>query len=306
MEVIYVVEKEYKEDLLAELSGVTKIENNLVWAPFKPNVCFAADIWFEPKIETFESISQAQRILRAAGKYWFLNPLYQVRRSKLIEQGLLKLPSLLQAFPPIKPLPAIGCFSLLDNNTLLYATKRLKTPPLGRFEFIEDKENPPNRAYLKLWEALSILNRMPRKNETVYDLGASPGGWSYVMQSFGTHVVSIDKALLQPRIASLPNIVFKQSSAFAFEPETLDKPIDWLLCDVACYPARLYTLVTRWLKANKAKQMIITLKLQGKTDHQMIEKFKSIPNSALFHLSYNKHEVTFFHPAPYCIEWDAI
>lgn len=298
MDVIYAVEPEYQEDLLKELTDVKKVQGNLIWAPYQQNICFTDDIWFEPTMISFESISEAVRILRQAGKYWFLNPLEQIRRSRLIEQGLFKLLPLEQQFPIESPLPNIGCFSLLDRTTLVYATKRLKNPPMGRYQFIEDKENPPNRAYLKLWEALTILQRKPTRNETVIDLGASPGGWTSVMQSFGTLITAVDKAPLDPRIANLPGVTFEQGSAFGFEPTKLMKPVDWLLCDVACYPERLYSLLTRWLKANKAKQMILTIKLQGKTDHAVLEKFKAIPGGQILHLTYNKHEVTFFHPAP--------
>jgi 23S rRNA (cytidine2498-2'-O)-methyltransferase len=296
MDIVYLVRPELKQDLLIELNGASKVEENLLWAGLKQDVCFASDILLNPQIEHFSSISQAQRILRNAAKYWFLYPLNNIRRSKLIEQGLLKLPSLIQTFPIAKPLADIGFFTLLDQNTILYASKRLKNPPLGIYQFVEDKINPPNRAYLKLWEALSILQKHPKKNDTVIDLGASPGGWTYVMQSLGAKVTAIDKAKLDNRISSLPNVFFKEISAFAFEPEKLEKPIDWLLCDVACYPDRLYNLVNRWIASNKAKQMIITVKLQGQTEHNIIEKFKSIPNSRLMHLSYNKHELTFFHP----------
>jgi 23S rRNA (cytidine2498-2'-O)-methyltransferase len=305
VEVIYVVEPQYRDDLLTELSDVSRVEGNLVWAPLQKNVCFAADIWFNPTIVTFESISEATRILRQAGKYWFLNPLEQVRRSRLIEAGLFKLPSLIQTFPVTTALPNIGCFSLLDRTTLLFATNRMKNPPLGRYEFVEDKENPPNRAYLKLFEAITLLGRTPQRNETVIDLGASPGGWTYVMQSFGTHVTAIDKAPLDERIAKLPGVTTKLLSAFAFEPEKLSKPVDWLLCDVACYPDRLYTLLLRWFKTNMAKQMIITIKLQGKTDHASLNKFKAIPNSTVLHLTHNKHEVTFFYPA-LSLPWDVL
>lgn len=296
MDVVYFVKPQFKKDLLIELNNTNKIEQNLIWAPLKSNICFASDIFLNPQIEHFESISQAQRILRNAAKYWFLYPLNHIRRSKLIESGLFKTPSLVQEFPVLKPLVNIGVFTLLDHNTILYATNRFKNPPLGDYQFKEDKNNPPNRAYLKLWEALTILHKLPKKNDTVIDLGASPGGWTYVMQSLGAKVTAVDKALIDERIMSLPNVMFKQGSAFAFEPTKLDKPVDWLLCDVACYPERLYNLVIRWINASKAKQMIITIKLQGKVNHETIDKFKSIPGSRLLHLNYNKHELTFFYP----------
>ncbi|MHB1946607.1 MAG: SAM-dependent methyltransferase [Gammaproteobacteria bacterium] len=295
---IYVTKPEYLDELTHELQEVSQIKGNLVFSSkHKQDICFALDVFLNPVIIDFESISAAAKILRQAGKFWYLNPIENIRRSRLIESELRKLPSLKHEFPITTPLIDIGCFSLLDKNTLIYSTNRWKKPPLGDFQFIEDKHNPPNRAYLKLWEALALLGRYPVAGETAIDLGASPGGWSYVMQSFGTKVTAVDKAPLDPKIARLPNISFLKQSAFALDPNSLAHTIDWLLCDVACYPERLYDLTLNWIAANKAKQMIFTIKLQGETNLEIINKFQSIPGARVIHLFQNKHEATFFYPA---------
>lgn len=294
---IYVAKKELQDELVRELGNVSSIIGNLVFSVHeKKEVCFALDIWHEPVLVEFESISQAARILRSVEKYWYLNPIENIRRSRLIEEQLPKLPLLDQAFP-IQMIPAIGCFSLLSKNTLVYSVKRWKHWPLGHTFFIEDKKNPPNRAYLKLWEALTLLQRYPKPNDTVLDLGASPGGWTYVMQTFGAKVTAVDKAPLAPSIAKLPNVSFLQQSAFALIPTECEHPWDWIICDVACYPERLYELVLKWIGSQKVKQMIFTIKLQGETNLEIIKKFQSIPGSCTLHLYNNKHEATFFYPA---------
>lgn len=295
---IYVAKPEFIQELCEELGEVSRIAGNLVFSPrVKQDICFALDVWIEPQIIPFESISQAVRLLRGAGKYWYLNPVENVRRSHLIAAELRKLPAIDTAFPIENPLPEIGCFSLLDKNTLVYSAKRWKKAPLGDFRFIEDKKNPPNRAYLKLWEALSLLGTYPKKGETAVDLGASPGGWTYVMQTLGTSVTAVDKAELDPSISRLPRVSFLQQSAFALEPKNFEQPIDWLLCDVACYPERLYPLVKNWVDSGKAKHMIFTIKLQGKTDFAALAPFQALPGARVIHLQQNKHEVTFFYPA---------
>lgn len=296
---VYIAHPDYLDALCQELQGPLTVIGNIVIAEQKKaDICFAADVWLDPQVVTFESISEAVKILRRAGKYWFLNPIEHIRRSRLIAAELRKLPPLQTIFPAAAFSAPIGCFSLLDKNTLIYANKRWKTPPLGDFCFQEDRKNPPNRAYLKLWEALSILKHYPQAGDTAIDLGASPGGWTYVMQSLGAHITAVDKAPLEPKIAALPLVSFMQQSAFALAPETLAKPVDWLLCDVACYPNRTFDLVTKWIASGKAKNMIITIKLQGDNDFESLKPFQAIPEARIIHLMQNKHEVTLFYPAP--------
>lgn len=192
---IYVTKPEFQSLLCDELGDVSFIAEDLVFSPHKnTQVCFAQDIWLEPHMVTFQSISEAVKILRQAGKFWYLHQISHVRRSRFIESELRHYSSLARHFPIESEIPAIGAFSLLDQNTLVYSTKRLKKWPHGTCYFIEDKVNPPNRAYLKLWEALTLLDKYPKPGDKVLDLGASPGGWTYVMQSFGASVTAVDKA----------------------------------------------------------------------------------------------------------------
>lgn len=293
---IYLAKKEFIQEISSELKEFTAITENLFCAKANINPCFVQDIWYEPQIITIESISTAAKALRKLGKYWYLHPVNCIRRARLIESQLPKAPDLNRFFPIKDAIPSIGVFALLDENTLIYSLKRLKTWPDGECRFIEDKQNPPNRAYLKLWEALSYLNRYPTQGETALDLGASPGGWSYVLQNLGADVTAIDKALLDPKIARLPRIKFIQKSAFAYDPFVLDRAYDWVFSDVACYPDRAYDLILKWIKSQKAKQLIFTIKLQGQTDINSLQCFKDIKNSKLINLFYNKHEATFFYP----------
>lgn len=65
---------------------------------------------------------------------------------------------------------------------------------------------------------------------------------------------------------------------------------------MACYPDRAYDLIMKWIRSNKAKQLIFTIKLQGKTDLSSVKQFQNIPNSYITNMFYNKHEATFFYP----------
>lgn len=297
---VYVVKPEFLPVLGKELGQVSQFIDDLVFCPFnKINPCFALDIWLDPQIVTFQSISQAAKILRQAGKFWYLHPIDQIRRSRLIEEQLRQCPPLERHFPVKDELPSIGSFCLLDHNTLVYSVNRWKKWPDGKCIFIEDKINPPNRAYLKLWEAFSLLEKYPRSGETVLDLGASPGGWTYVAQSLGAIVTAVDKAPLDAKIANLPRVNCLQQSAFAIDPAQLDQSYDWVLSDVICYPTRAYDLIMKWITSGKAKHMIFTIKFQGKIDLSILKPFQTIPNSRIINLYYNKHEATFFYPWPH-------
>jgi 23S rRNA (cytidine2498-2'-O)-methyltransferase len=69
-------------------------------------------------------------------------------------------------------------------------------------------------------------------------------------------------------------------------------PVDWLFCDVVCYPKRLLTLVQKWLAAGSVRRFVCTLKFQGATDFETAQRFAAIPGSRLMHLHHNKHELT--------------
>ena len=86
---------------------------------------------------------------------------------------------------------------------------------------------PPNRAYLKLWEALTLLGRRPGPGELCLDLGASPGGWTWVLAKLGARVIAVDKAPLDPRSRRCPA---SSSARRAPSPSSRPRsgPVDWL------------------------------------------------------------------------------
>jgi 23S rRNA (cytidine2498-2'-O)-methyltransferase len=137
------------------------------------------------------------------------------------------------------------------------------------------------------------LQTYPKPGDFALDLGASPGGWTYVLQSLGADVLAIDKAPLDPRIAKLKGVNFKNISAFSLKPTDFKK-IDWMVCDMACYPDKLHHWLMPWIDSGIIKHFIFTIKLQGDNDFASIKPFQDIPNSRILHLQHNKHEVTFF------------
>ncbi|MHC5068312.1 MAG: SAM-dependent methyltransferase, partial [Planctomycetota bacterium] len=252
------------------------------------------------------SIGNAAKALRERGSLWQHLAGAAPRRGELI---LAKLPKLRS--PPLtltgerRP-RACGSFTLLDHDTLLCATHRSR-PFLGGQPLLdEDKVNPPSRAYTKLWEALLLLGDRPTAGDTVYDLGASPGSWTWALAACGCEVIAVDKAPLDPAIDALSNVHFQQGSAFAIDPR--HHHADWIFSDVICYPGRMHTFVSRWLELGDCTKFVITIKLQGDTDFDAIRAFQDLGGHVV-HLWSNKHECTFIKhpelngPAPLAWPW---
>ncbi|MGA8551785.1 MAG: SAM-dependent methyltransferase, partial [Stellaceae bacterium] len=191
------------------------------------------------------------------------------------------------------PAPAapLGSWTLLDGGTVLASPNCTSPFPNGEIRFVEDRAGPPSRAYLKLWEALTLIGQRPGPGQRCLDLGASPGGWSWALQRMGAQVISVDKAPLDPVIADMPGIEHRLESAFALDPQAIGR-LDWLFCDVVCYPARLLAMVERWLAAGTCRRFVCTIKFQGETDRETAGRFAAIPGSELRHLFRNKHELT--------------
>ncbi len=252
---------------------------------------WAANIWHDVREIEFDSISQATAALRGIQRNWALYPHRLHRRASLIQDKLPYVSAKPLGFPAPPPKAPLGSWTLLDANRLLAAPHCSSAFANGAVEFIENKSAPPNRAYLKLWEALTLAGKWPRSGELCLDLGASPGGWSWVLQSLGARVIAIDRAPLDPEIAALPGIDYRAASAFTLAPQDIG-PVGWLCSDIVCYPVKLLELVKRWLESGLVRNFVCTIKFQGETDHATAAAFAAISGSRLMHLHHNKHELT--------------
>lgn len=251
---------------------------------------WAANVWLNPKTFQFKSISEAAKHLRAIQRNWWLHSSTAHRRARLIADQLPPLKPKPLVFPSPLPKLPLGSFTLLSENTMVYSAECTSLFPDGEVEFVEDKTGPPSRAYLKLWEAFTLME-MPPPGSRILDLGSSPGGWTWVLDQLGCNVISVDKAPLSVETKFSERVKFMAESAFALEPGAVGK-VDWLFSDVICYPERLLALVQKWIKADAATNFVCTLKFQGPTDFSTIGEFAKIPGSRLVHLHNNKHELT--------------
>jgi 23S rRNA (cytidine2498-2'-O)-methyltransferase len=252
---------------------------------------WAANVWHDCVELPVPSIGEAAKSLRAIQRNWAMYAPIHHRRAKLIEERLPHVSAKPVVFPAAAPTAPLGSWTLLAPDRLLAAARCGSPFPNGEVEFVEDKSGPPNRAYLKLWEALVRLRRWPQKGERCLDLGASPGGWTWALAKLGAEVIAVDKAPLAASVAGMPGVSWRGESAFALEPERVGR-VDWLFSDIACYPARLLRLVERWRASGLVRNFVCTIKFQGATDHQTAAAFAALPGAELVHLHHNKHELT--------------
>jgi len=283
----YLAAEGFLDELRAELEGaVVAVHGRLVLAETDYDAAWAANTWFDPVEIPIRSVADGARRLRALQRNWALYAHTLHRRAALIEAALPPVSARPLAFPAPAPPAPLGSWTLLARDRILAAPRCASPFRHGEALFVEDREGPPNRAYLKLWELCTRLGVRPGPGDTCVDLGASPGGWTWVLAGLGARVVAVDKAPLDPRVASLPGVEERRESAFGVEPFD----VDWLFSDVVCYPNRLLGLVERWLP--RARNLACTIKFQGATDHEATRAFAAIPGSRLMHLHHNRHELT--------------
>ncbi|HYB11373.1 MAG TPA: SAM-dependent methyltransferase [Alphaproteobacteria bacterium] len=288
----YLAPEGFERQLAEELDEISVRHGRLFLAPGPARrPAWAQNIWYKPQRLTIRSIADGARQLRDVQRNWALYDFQLHRRARLIQDRLPHVSSKPLRFPSTPPTAPLGSWTLLDERTIL-ASPHCSSPfRHGEVEFVEDRKGPPNRAYLKLWEVFTLLGEHPRSGERCLDLGASPGGWTWVLACLGAQVVSVDKAPLDATVASYANVEHRAMSAFALEPREIG-PVDWLFSDIACYPRRLLRLVETWLASELVGRFVCTIKFQGETDHATARAFAAIPGSRLFHLHHNKHELT--------------
>lgn len=260
---------------------------------------WARTVMLEPLLILFDSIGGAAASLRALQRSWAPYQYQFFRRAQLIQEKLPYVNLKVRAFPVHIPDSPIGLYTLIDKNTMIASARTTSALPAGRLVFAEDHENPPSRAYLKLQESLTmaqLLNGtpLPKAGERCFEAGACPGGWTWVLVNLGASVYAVDRAELAPALMKNPLVTFRAHDAFTLPPSEIGC-CDWVFSDVICYPERLYTWVCGWLESGLVKNMICTIKMQGKTDWRIIQQFADIPESRILHLNYNKHELTWIH-----------
>lgn len=123
----------------------------------------------------------------------------------------------------------------------------------------------PSRSYLKVEEAYGLLGREPDVEDSVADLGAAPGGWSYSAAKRRATVVAVDNGPLKGGALGHTLIDHRREDAFKFQPAQGQR-FDWLFCDLVEDPHHvLKNIVEPWILHGWCRHFVVILKF-GRVD----------------------------------------
>ena len=160
-----------------------------------------------------------------------------------------------------------ACFVAGDRVLLAVSTPGDSAPwPLG-IPRLKLHPDAPSRSALKLEEALMVLldagerERLLRPGMRAADLGAAPGGWTWVLARHGVHVTAIDNGPLRPHLFDGGLVEHLRADGFAWHPA---RTLDWMVCDMVEQPRRVAARMAEWLREGWCRQAIFNLKLPMK------------------------------------------
>ena len=133
---------------------------------------------------------------------------------------------------------------------------RLRTPP-----------DAPSRSALKLDEAFGVLldaeerAKWLKTGMRAADLGAAPGGWTYILTRHGVRVTAIDNGPLRQNVLDTGLVEHLRADGFQWQPP---KPLDWMVCDMVESPKRVAARMAQWFREGWCRHSIFNLKLPMK------------------------------------------
>ena len=163
----------------------------------------------------------------------------------------------------------------------------------------------PSRSYLKLEEA--FIRFIGNKRDTYLkpamtatDLGAAPGGWSWLLVQNHIKVTSVDNGPMNDNLLDSGLCTHVTEDAFAYRP---DGSCDWLVCDIVDKPMRVLALIHQWIEHKACDQAIFNLKLPMQQRYKFIQENvlpwlndliqnQMINRWKAKHLYHDRHEIT--------------
>jgi 23S rRNA (cytidine2498-2'-O)-methyltransferase len=212
---------------------------------------------------------------------------------ELLKKKLSRVAKLAVAEPPRGCGAARGLFVFFADFGRAFVAREAW---FGGQRRMADDERAPSRSYLKVEEAYVVLGCEPAAGETVVDLGASPGGWSYSAAKRGARVIAVDNGPLKGGALDHPLIEHRREDAFRFEPGA--GGCDWLFCDMVEEPHHvLRSLVEPWLARRRCRRFVINLKFGRVDPLDLLSKARAVLAAAgatarIRHLYHDREEFT--------------
>jgi 23S rRNA (cytidine2498-2'-O)-methyltransferase len=148
--------------------------------------------------------------------------------------------------------------------------RTVSTWPGGRAR-MKVPSGAPSRATSKLAEAMAWIGYGPESGDVCVDLGAAPGGWTWLLLRRKARVIAVDRANLQPDIARDRKVLHLRDNAFTFRP---DEAADWLFCDMVWKPAEVAKLLAQWGQKHWARYLVSNIKLPMKRRLPVVNEVK--------------------------------
>lgn len=158
----------------------------------------------------------------------------------------------------------VGFSSGGEGSSAVNGIRRLKFP-----------REAPSRSVLKLEEALQVLLDEAGREQALkpgmkaVDLGAAPGGWTWLMVQQSIRVTAVDNGPMQPALMDSGLVEHRREDGFRHRPP---RPVDWLLCDMVEQPQRIATLMGDWLIQGDCRRALFNLKLPMKKRHESLQE----------------------------------
>jgi 23S rRNA (cytidine2498-2'-O)-methyltransferase len=147
-----------------------------------------------------------------------------------------------------------GLFVFLTDFGRAFAARNARC---GGQRRMADDPQAPSRSFLKVEEAYFVLGESPQAGQSVVDLGAAPGGWSYSAAKRGARVIAVDNGPLKGGASGHPAIEPRAEDAFKFRPRPA---ADWLFCDLLDEPRKVLELLRLWVEGRWCSRFIVNLK----------------------------------------------
>lgn len=190
---------------------------------------------------------------------------------RLVSQGGLRLHVLFLSATAAYP----GVSWVEKSSPWLMGIPRLRLP-----------RGAPSRSALKLEEARHVFlpgkrgEKLMRSGMQAVDLGAAPGGWSFVLARRGLRVIAVDNGKLDRRVLETGLVEHLREDGFTYRPTTT---VDWMVCDMVEQPGRIAHLVARWVAEGHCQRSIFNLKLPMKRRTLELARCREILHGELEH-----------------------